>query len=615
MIDARQIPVPWRSTFRVRETLPPSRWIERERIALSKRESPGNPGVYSFALTPYLRWVLDLYADRSVNEVWGMKSSQVGVTLGLLLLLAYVAKAAPVNTLYSIDSRDEAKRISRSRLQPMLLNVLGSKGKEEEDAPPAGKDQFSVLTIYLPEMTVFLSGGHSQGALANKAIGFAIVDEVDEHPVPPEGEAHSVDLVRDRLKTVDFGKAFFVGKPKLKSGTMFREHAQGSCHRYFVPCPHCGKSQTLEWSQVKFDHCKAASGEWMKDRVAVETYYQCSHCKRPIDETAKGKMVGAGEWRQTNNEAIPGRISFHISDLYSPFARWGTLANEFIEAANSGSLVKLQRFFNSRLGEAWEPHQSEVKTADVLKLVGDYCMTDDRGPGWVPVDPAMIVLGCDVQGDVYKWVRTAFAPTGEAWVIDYGYTLAADELIEVFDSPITCRPPGCEETTRTCDGALIDEGFKTLEIRDFVLRSGGRFWASKGRAGIQVKKTVAESVTEHRGAQMLVYHFDDDAFKRDMYLARIQRFDKIASGEVKISRIWLPRNVRRDLLDELCGEKLIERKNKRGYTEWQWVRTAANDFGDALKLCMVAWAIRGHEFDGALTGGAAQDASHAESPA
>lgn len=561
-------------------------------VYLSRKESPGSPGYYSLELTPYARFIHDFVTDPDWGEFILMKSSQSGFTQAILNIILWIAVHAPTNVIYAINSRDEARRISRARIQPALRRVLGADGREEEATDGAA---WSSLTIYLEEMAIYLSGGHSAGALANKSCGLGIVDEVDEHPEPPPGEAHSIDLVRDRLKAVPGAKLICVGKPKTTDHAMSREWATGTQHRLFVPCPLCGGMQHLEWQQVKFDHCKDLTGEYDLDRVAAETCYECVHCKGRIGEGHKREMVMAGEWRSTNHNHAPRKISAHISDLYSlfPSSSWGALANEWIEATHSGDLVKLQKFFNSRLGLPWQQRQSEVQEKDVQRCAGPYRMRDEENPGWLPLAPACLCMAADVQGDVVKWVRGGFNPEGALWVADYGYVLAMDELLDVFAEPIQCRTPeGAVEAT--CQWGLIDEGYKTSDVRDFCLRSDGRFWPAKGRGSIQARRTVAESVSPHAGRQIVTYHFNDDDFKRQLYITRIAMREKIDRGESRAPRLWIPENARADFHSELSSEKLVEQRTPRGYSVWKWIKTGANDFGDVCKLLLVIWHIVGH---------------------
>jgi phage terminase large subunit GpA-like protein len=77
-----------------------------------------------------------------------------------------------------------------------------------------------------------------------------------------------------------------------------------------------------------------------------------------------------------------------------------------------------------------------------------------------------------------------------------------------------------------------------------------------------------------------LYHFDDGAFKSDLYIRRIQDRD---------GPPWhLPRNVGADFMRQLTAEKLVERKNTRGAIESVWHQVHRdNHFGDCEKMQLV----------------------------
>lgn len=567
------------AAYRPRPTLNVWRWAEKW-INLDPLASPAFPGQYDSSINPYTRFIQEFATDPYHNEFIVMKSSQSGFTEAILNIIRYLVANKPTNILYAINALDEARKISKTRLQPSL-----EKCPETAQAIGENADDFGNLTMFLRGMVLYMIGAHSAGAFANKPVGMIILDELDKHPVAPDGEAETIDLARQRFKTIPDGKLIALSTPKKEEDVTYREYLTGTQHKFFVPCPHCQAMQELVWHRVKFGHCIDMLGEYDLERVKVETYYECEACKKPILESHKNEMLQAGEWRQTNPKPFPGRISCHISDLYSPFANatWGMLAMEWINAQTS--IVKLQNFFNGRLGLPSKQQTAEVKEADVVKLRGAYKR------GQCPFEPVLITMTSDKQGDVLKWTKAGWKATGECAIIDYGYTLVEDELLEEMDVPVECLGSTLRPTATI---GLIDEGFAQTIVRDFVVRSEGRWYASKGRGGIQVRSTVHESPADHKDCKLTIYHYDDDDFKKQLYLSRIAKFQDILDGKCRVPRLWLPANIDQDLVDELIAEKLVKEKNKWGYTKEIWKKTGdKNDFGDAVKMQLVLWHILG----------------------
>ncbi|MDR1304272.1 MAG: phage terminase large subunit family protein [Verrucomicrobiales bacterium] len=562
-------------------------WAENN-VFLDESMSPAFPGFYDSSLTPYARLAQEFATDQYTNaeftvsgaphfdECVIMKSSQLGLTESVLNIIRYLVANAPCHIAYIIDSFAEAQKMSKTRLQPSLQKCPAT-----AQAISANADDFGNLTMYLRGMVIHMLGSYSSGALANKPIGLIVLDELDKHQPNPRGEAETIDLARDRLKTTG-GKLVALSTPVTDRHVTWREYKTGTQHQLHVPCPHCGDRQPLVFEHVRFAHCKDLTGEYDLERVLRETFYECRACHQPINESQKNRMVAAGVWRQSNPQPIPRKLSVHISDLYSPFVAWGKLAVEFIQANRGGDLSKLQHFRNNRLGLPFVQERAEVSGNDVLKLRGAYKR------GQCPFAPCLVTMCVDKQEDVLKYTKAGFKPNGEMAVIDYGYTLVDYELLDRADEEIEIL--GATEKCAVKLG-LIDEGFKALEVRDFVAQTDGRFFASKGRGGIQVKQTVAVSRTPHKDQYLDVYHYDDDNFKKLLYLQRIAKHDKIVRGEIRVPRLWLPADVEPHFVAELVSEKLVEEADKRGYSRFIWTKKDGdkNDFGDTLKMHLVIW--------------------------
>ena len=191
-------------------------------------------------------------------------------------------------------------------------------------------------------------------------------------------------------------------------------------------------------------------------------------------------------------------------------------------------------------------------------------------------------------------LNDAFDENGDLYIVDWGKTLALEEADDLAASPIP-RPDGESFVQRT----IIDEGGKggtSYDVRKFCLPRFPAFFPSKGRGGLQVKNTIAwsNSAIDRGGLdQIPVCHFDDDAFKRILYLDRIKKHDSEKSAAYGIPRLWLPKNIDEQFVRELCGEQLVKVLNKDGKTDFVWEPSPPNDYGDCVKMLYVLWNIIG----------------------
>lgn len=557
-------------------------------ITLSEKGSPVNPGPYDPDIAPHTKFFQEQLDDPAITQITIKKSSQSGFTQGVLNKMVRCVSVEPMNILYVIDSLQEVKRIARDRLKPMLESCPLSASVIAED----DDNELQTLTYYLRDMSIYFAGGGSIGAVANKPIALGIVDEADKIPRMTGKHSHIVEEVKSRFKTIESFKLVVLSAPNEEIDITTTEFKKGSQHKFHVPCPHCGHFQLMVPERVIFAHCKNPDGEYDKARVLRESYYQCE--RAGTAECADGKirdfhklgMSLRGEWRPTNLNAEPAHVSLECSDLYSlfPGAKFGLIAQDIIDSQKSPATKKA--IWSGRFGQEWKTQRTKLTNEDVHALRGKY----KRGTLPKEVGPQFIIpIASDVQGDVKKWVRGAFNRAGELFIVDYGASLAYDDLLIEADVPV--RHPVTDAEYLSAEG-MIDEGFETKNVRSFCVRSKHRFFPAKGSWTKNTRGAlVSASITPHDGEELNVYHFADAEFKRALYIDRIRDLAKIKAGTLKVPRLWLPWDCEAEFIAELCGEQLVPVETAWGFTKHEWEKVSTNDYGDAVKLLFVWWFI------------------------
>ncbi|HVT74571.1 MAG TPA: terminase gpA endonuclease subunit [Lacunisphaera sp.] len=562
-------------------------------ITLSEKASPTNPGPYDPDIAPHTKFFQEQLDNPLVHQITIKKSSQSGFTQSVLNKIVKCVAVEPVNILYTIDSLNEIKRVAHDRLKPMLemCPLSAQVIKDDEDA------ELQTLTFYLRDMSVYLSGGGSIGAVANKSIGLGIVDEADKIPRMTGNHGHVVDEVKSRFKTIENFKLVVMSAPNEEIDITTTEYRKGSQHKFHVPCPHCGEFQLMVPERVVFGHCKRPDGDYDRERVKAEAHYSCIRAGTPecpdgrIFDHHKRGMALRGEWRPTNTNAEPGHVSIECTDLYSlfPGARFGLIALDIIDSQHNPA--KKKAVWRDRFGQEWKTQRAVITNEQIRALRGTYLR------GTLPKDIGrqfVIPLASDVQGDVRKWVRGAFNRKDELFIVDYGASLAYDDLLIEADVPV--KHPETGEEYRTPEG-MIDEGFETKNVRAFCIRAaaaGRPFYPAKGRGNVQTRGAlVSASPVAQDGTEFEAYHFNDDEFKRGFYLDRIRDLNKIITGVSKVPRLWLPADCEAEFMAELCGEHLVPVPNPYGFTRYVWEKKSTNDWGDAIKLLYVWWFIAG----------------------
>jgi phage terminase large subunit GpA-like protein len=295
-------------------------------------------------------------------------------------------------------------------------------------------------------------------------------DEVDGYEVTSEGSA--VKLAIGRTMSYPNRKVILGSTPKDKDTSEIIAAYNESDRRIFeVPCPECGAFHELTWKMIK----------WPKGEPE-KAYYQCPSCEAHIDESFKGQMIEAGEWRATKPE-VKNHAGFRLNTLVSPQpnARWGTLAAEWLAAQASPHSLRV--FVNQVLAQPWEI-QSMVDRDKIASRVQNFDLNN------LPWEVIALTAGIDVQDDrleivVLGWSKDMQNPV--CFVIHhrviFGHFTDPQTWIELDQFLLSkFRHPSGE--TIWIDGAIVDasDGDHWATVMDFCNSRFGRrhIWAGKG---------------------------------------------------------------------------------------------------------------------------------------
>ncbi|MEO5712174.1 MAG: terminase gpA endonuclease subunit [Luteolibacter sp.] len=593
--------------WRLIEKKPLEEWAE-ENIWIDSKESIDNPGPYKREVAVYAPRLLDIFMD---DPQWRtlivMKSSQSGLTFHVLIQICRRVSEIATSIMYVIDSLPKARDLSETRLQPLLRKCKALKIELGEGVQDS---KLKTLSYNLRNSILRLAGSGSAGQVASVPADFVVGDELDKW-LKAAKEAHKWLLLIQRIKKSEHGKALGFSTPTDEGGITNVGFQSGSQHRYFVPCPHCSHEQLMNQEHSVFSHCKEADGKtYNLNRVLHETFMKCEKCEGSIEEDHKIEMFLKGSWRPTNFKEIevdgikqlvpgwvPGEMSAHISDFYSthPRSSWGVLAFEFIQAQGSSEL--LHNWTNGRAGLPVKKTVADVQMLHILRLRGNYKR------GTLPIMPCIATLQVDNQGDHQKWLWMGFLPNGTRFVIDYGITIDRREIKDIMLRPIRVIDPETKtEKEIFVQAGIMDEGGKdgtSYEVRKFCKPMYPFMVPCKGRGKIQAKNTIhwSDSKLDKGGNETIgVCHFDDDAFKRELYIDLIRKHDPKRIEEFDLPRLWFPSNIDETFIREMCGEELVKELDAAGIEQLVWKSKPPNDYGDCVKMGGVLWNTIAHRF-------------------
>lgn len=542
-------------------------WADSYRI-LSGRAA-AEAGRYRTSRTPYMREIMESLSPSSpIERVVFMKAAQTGATEAGNNFIGFIIHQAPGPILAVQPTVELAKRNSQQRIDPLIEDCAELR---KIVAPARSRDSGNtVLAKRFPGGQLVLTGANSATGLRSMPARYVFLDEVDAYPGDVDGEGDPIALAEARTAT--FGhrkKLFLVSTPTIKGlSRIEREYEASDQRRYFVPCPHCGTMQWLQFERLR----------WEKGSPGTAAYI-CESCETPITEAAKTEMLGKGEWRATAEGSNPRTRGYHLSGLYSPvgWTSWADIARSWEDAQHNDAALKTAK--NVLLGETW---MESGEAPDWQRL---YDRREQWKAGTVPERALFLTAGADVQKDrieidVWAWGRGL-----ESWLIDH---------IVIEGGP---SDPACwlkltrllSQTWAHVSGQhmtiarlAIDTGFETSAVYAWSRAVGfAQVAPVKGVEGFNraspvtgptfVDATIAGKRLR-RGARL--WTVATSTFKAETY--RFLRQDRPTGVELEAGAVYPPGTIHLpdwadgEWLKQLTAEQLVTVKTKRGFQRLEW---------------------------------------------
>jgi len=470
---------PERATWAPPEDLSVSEWAKRYRILPAKLAA--EPGPWNEDRTPYVIDVMNAFQDPAVERITIKAAVQSSKTEAVYNMLGWAIDQDPRPALLVMPTLETLKRVS-DRVQRMI-----------EDSPRlsghllGGRFDVKQKQINLDRTTLYFATAGSSSDLRNIQAGIILLDEVDDYPVDVGDQGNPIKQAEGRAVTFNLNrKIVTLCTPTLEGSNIDQAWQKSDKRKYWVPCPHCGGFQILDFFQIK--HVGEKLGEWPKGEKRDPNYimearpaiYECKHCKEDITDAKKPWMLKRGKWipeatempQNGEIESFPYRYhtGFWWNGLYSPWMTFSALASEFFEAKKDRA--SFQTFWNLKLAENWVEQYERIDEDDVLKAC---CELSART---VPEDAIALTCGIDRQETGFYYLVRAWRvndfntreETLTSWLIDYGFLTSWYDLEELLFG--TVYPIRETEATMRIWRAGIDTG-GTLLPRPVFDPTGG----------------------------------------------------------------------------------------------------------------------------------------------
>lgn len=535
----------------------PSDWADSHRVL--SPEASAEPGRWKTSRVPYAKEWLDSVADPYVHTVVLMTSSQVGKSEVLNNICGYFIHHDPCPILLMQPTLDRAKDYSKKRIAPMIRDtpalaaVTSNESSRDSDNTTLSK---SFVGGHL-----LIVGANAASALASNPIRVILADEVDRYPQDVDDEGSPLALAIVRTRTFTNRKVVITSTPTTKDNSEIESsYEETDKRRYFVPCPHCGKMQTLKFKETN-DGEDTFRLIWEvdpeDDEKVTEVYYACEEgCL--IEPHHKLRMLEEGEW--ISERPHSGKVGFHINALYSVWYSWKEIAEDFIKAskqAKSGRPERLKVFVNTTLGETWDANNEKSDVTGLESRAEEYAAE-------VPLGVLAITAGVDVQPDRIECEIVGWGMDYESWSLDYqifyGDTNKPQvwqELKSALSKEFECEREDArgERLIRTIDAACIDSGgHNTDAVYGFTKAHRGNKWIAIKGASVRQREVITKRPSKPQPG-VLLYTIDTIYLKGEL-------FNKFAVPEPGAGYCHFPVGYDGEYYKQLGAEKRVKKVKK-----------------------------------------------------
>lgn len=561
-----------------------SQWADKHRVLSSKASAEA--GQWRTDRTPYLKEIMDCLSDNSpYSEVVFMKGSQVGATEVGNNLMGYVIDACPGPMLYVMPTVDTARKNSRQRITPLInesprLFAKVKEHKTKETADTAFMKDF-------PGGTLVITGANSASGLCSLPIRVVFMDEIERYPQDVDGEGCPIALAEKRTSTFPRKKIFKCSTPTIEgTSRIAKSYKQSDQRKYYVPCPHCGGMQTIEWKRIVWE--KYEDGSPMLSTVR----FQCLHCDELIAEHHKTEMLAAGEWRAENPDVKNKKLAgFHLSALYSPLGwfSWEEAAQDWWDAQDK--TAELKGFINTVLGETWKESGDAPDWKNLYRRRESYPMNT------LPQGVLFVTAGVDVQKDRLECEIVGWGRDKVTWSVDYRVMYGDTSSPEVWKELEAVLHESWEHESGVSlplRMMCVDSGYNTVNVYSWVRGFPfNRVAAIKGSDSLMSvistpKKTDFTSRGKASKFGLKVWGVGVSLVKSELY-GFLRLAEGLESDPDKFGFCHFPM-YGEDFFLQLTSEELVTTKNKKGFDVKEWIKIQSSRRNEVLDCRVYARA-------------------------
>lgn len=415
---------------------------------------------------PFQVAILNAIGHDDIRTVNFIKSARVGYSQMIRCAVGYYTEHKSRNQLLFQPTDAGAAGFMKAHIETMIRDVPSVR----ELAPWIGKkhrDNTLDTKRFTNGKQLWVMGGTAAKNYREKSVDVVYYDELAAFEDDIEEEGSPTFLGDKRIEGSVFPKSVRGSTPKILGQCQISKAAEESEHllRFFIPCPHCGTMQALEWGGKDTAH----GFKWFDDNPRT-VRYACIECGALSEQREMLPMQKEGVWRDGEfwtrdgltyhigkaKVEAPESVSFHVWTAYSPFTTWTRIVQDFQKAKKDPS--KLKTFVNTTLGECWDDSEGEKLEPNALYMRREYY------PHPVPIESCIITGAVDVQDDRFEVSFKAWENGEQSWNLTY------DRLYGDLS-----RPQIWETLAKELSRQFVLPSGALTEAKIVLIDSGGHF--------------------------------------------------------------------------------------------------------------------------------------------
>ncbi|MCG6357011.1 phage terminase large subunit family protein [Vibrio fluvialis] len=552
---------------------------------------------------------LNMMCNRAITEIAFQKSARVGWTKLIVAADSCLHAQFKTNSAIYVPTESDAKNLSVSEIDaawqemPIMHRIFPALFAKDQNNTTNYKKGIGWALHILGTSTPRNMRALTKGAVFG--------DEIDGWDWEVGKEGNPLDLVYKRLEGAAFPMARWGTTPTNK-GESHIERLMARVEltfRFYLPCPHCGTEQVLEWGSketkygFKWDHSQPTL-----NAKAKSVYYECIGCDDHILYQHLYKMELAGRWMaedgmwtkdghaffdEAGNPApTPTSVGIHIWSGYNTKLSegWRGIVKEFLKKKDDPT--RLKTFVNLSLGELWEGENGDKLDWEVLKLRREIWWSGKRVDNPVPDRAVVLTGGIDTQDDRIEMFVWAWGAGEECWLVshivllgDLSTQVLKDAAGRMLYQTYKKRSGEAMDVKLWCWDAM---GHKTDDVYE-MSRRYGVMWVIPIQGENQYGKPIQNFPRKKNNKKVYLTRLGTDGIKQRLY----SRLSLMPNGTEPV-----PGCIHFPLDDELANDEFFKQLcsaakkleyDKSGREVWRWLKQY-HAFDEALDGWNYAYA-------------------------